>query len=368
MTQQAGAQPPATGRESDPAITERLVTSTIGTLELFSIHLGYALGLYDSLAQGPVTYPELAARASIAPRYACEWLEQQAVAGLVAASTDESPEQRTYELPAAHHAALLDPTDPAHVGPLADMIAGIAGVLDQLPAAFRTGNGVPYSDYGAAFRHGQGAINRPTIVHDLPVWLAEISQVTNPLQGTVIGRVADVGCGQGWSTIALAEALPQAFIDGYDSDPASIDEARRHAADAGVHDRVSFHVGDAADSTALAGPYDLVLILEALHDMARPVEALREARAALATNGVLLLVDERVTERFTAPGNDVERLMYGWSVNHCLPAALAESPSAGLGTALRPDTVLRLADQAGFTSTDELPIHHDFFRLYLMSD
>ena len=165
MTQQA-INPPAT--EGDPLLTERIVSSTIGTLELFTVHLGRALGLYDSLTQGPVTFPELAARAGIAPRYAREWLEQQAAAGLVAASTDESPEGRTYELPAAHQAVLLDPTDPAHVGPLADMVAGIAGVLDRLPAAFRTGDGVPYADYGAAFRHGQGAINRPTFVRDLP--------------------------------------------------------------------------------------------------------------------------------------------------------------------------------------------------------
>ena len=365
MTQQA-IDPPAT--EGDPLLTERIVSSTIGTLELFTVHLGRALGLYDSLTQGPVTFPELAARAGIAPRYAREWLEQQAAAGLVAASTDESPEGRTYELPAAHQAVLLDPTDPAHVGPLADMVAGIAGVLDRLPAAFRTGDGVPYADYGAAFRHGQGAINRPTFVRDLPAWLAELSQVTGRLASTAVARVADLGCGIGWSTIALAEALPWAFIDGYDSDLASIHEARLNAADAGVGDRVSFHVVDASDSTALADPYDLVLIFEALHDMARPVEVLRAARSALGIGGVVLVVDERVAERFTAPGDDVERLMWGWSVNHCLPAALAEAPSAALGTVLRPATVHHLASQAGFASTQELPPRHDFFRLYLMSD
>ena len=362
------APPPDGTLAADEALAERLVTSTIGALELFSIHIGRTLGLYDLLDRGPVTAAKLADRAGIAPRYAREWLGQQAVAGLLDASEGDREDSRTYRIPAQHRGVLLEPTDLAHAAPLADMIAGIAGVLDRLPAAFRTGDGVPYADYGPAFRHGQGAVNRPVFAHDLPRWLRELTAVPDRLDGTAVGRIADVGCGVGWSTIALAEALPAAFVDGYDSDAASIQEARRHAADAGVGDRVSFHVADAAGATALAGPYDLVLIFEALHDMARPVEALREARAALGADGVVVVADERVAERFTAPGDEVERLMWGWSITHCLPTSLAESPSAALGTALRPASVHRLARRAGFASSRELPVEHAFFRLYLMTD
>jgi hypothetical protein len=106
------------------------------------------------------------------------------------------------------------------------------------------------------------------------------------------------------------------------------------------------------------------VILEALHDLARPVEALRAARVALAGRGTLLVVDERVADSFAAPGDEVERMMFGWSVTHCLPTQLIEQPSAALGTALRADSVRELAAEAGFTRFEVLPVDNDFFRLY----
>jgi hypothetical protein len=120
------------------------------------------------------------------------------------------------------------------------------------------------------------------------------------------------------------------------------------------------------DATAVRdrGPYDLVLVLETLHDLPHPVETLDAVRASLAPDGTALVVDERVAETFSAPGDEVERMMYGWSVTHCLPTQMVEQPSAALGTVLRADTVRELAAQAGFASVDVLPVENDFFRLY----
>ncbi|WP_051796545.1 class I SAM-dependent methyltransferase [Kibdelosporangium aridum] len=172
-------------------------------------------------------------------------------------------------------------------------------------------------------------------------------------------RIADVGCGEGWSTIALARRYPNATVIGYDLDEASVEAARANAKAAEV-DAVFEH----ADAAAVPGGFDAALVFEALHDFARPVEVLGALRSALADGGTLLVVDERVAESFTAPGDQVERLMYGWSVTHCLPAALAEQPSAGLGTVLRPATVRELASKAGFDHCTEVPVENDFFRLY----
>jgi 2-polyprenyl-3-methyl-5-hydroxy-6-metoxy-1,4-benzoquinol methylase len=351
------------------ALVERLFGATIGALELFSVYLGVELGLYAALEQSDdLSSGELAARAGIDGRYTREWLEQQAVAGLLEVEDAAAEAQtRRYRLPAEHAHALCHTGDPAHVAPFAHMIAGIGSVIARVADAYRTGDGVPYQAYGQAFRHGQGQINRPVFTRELPSdWLAAMPDVMARLEAAGRPRVADVGCGQGWSTLAIAKAFPNAWVDGIDADAGSIADSRAHAADAGLDGRVRFLEADAAELSN-EGPYELVLLLEALHDLARPAEALAAARAALAEGGTLLVVDERVADTFTAPGDEVERMMFGWSVTHCLPTQMVDQPSAALGTALRSDTVRELAAEAGFARVEVLPVHNDFFRLYRLN-
>jgi ubiquinone/menaquinone biosynthesis C-methylase UbiE len=348
------------------ALVERLFGATIGALELFSVYLGVELGLYDVLEDNTkLNAGELAKHAGIDERYALEWLEQQAVAGLIEVDNVKAdPSERGYTLSADHAQVLNHAGHAAHVAPFAHMIAGIGGVIARVAEAYRSGDGVPYELYGPAFRHGQGHINRSAFTHELPSeWLAAMPDVVAKLEAAGRPRVADVGCGQGWSAIALAKAFPNAWVDGVDLDPGSIQDSRRHAAEAGLDGRVRFVEADAAE-LAGEGPYELVLILESLHDMARPVEALQASRAALAAGGTLLVADERVADTFTAPGDEVERMMFGWSVTHCLPTQMVEQPSAALGTAMRSHTVRQLAAEAGFARVEVLPVANDFFRLY----
>lgn len=352
--------------ERRDALVERLFTATVGALELFGVHLGQRLGLYTRLAEsGPVTAPEFAATTGLDERYLREWLEQQAVAGLL--DVDDcaaAPDERRFSLPAAHVPVLADAADPSHVAPFAPLLVGIAGALPAVVEAFRTGVGVPYADYGPDMRDGQAAINRPGFSTEMARWLAALPGVHERLDAGA-ARVADLGCGYGWSSLAIARAYRGISVDGIDLDEASIAAAQARAGEPDVAGRLTFAVRDAS-ALAAAGPYDLVTIFEALHDMSRPVDVLAAAREALTPGGAVLVVDERVADAFTAPGDAVERMMYGWSVTHCLPASRAEQPSAALGTALRPGTVVALASQAGFSSTDVLPIENDFFRFYLL--
>ena len=348
------------------ALTERLFEATLGALELHSVHLGWRLGLYRVLADsGPLTSAELASRAGIDERYAREWLEQQAVAGFLdVAHVAEDGSKRQYALSAEHAEVLAEPECSAYVAPFAPMLVGIAAAMPSVVEAYRSGEGVPYPLYGTDFRDGQGAINRPAYVHELAGWLAAIPGLHERLASSDNpARVADLGCGQGWSTQALAAAYPHATVEGHDADEASVLDARGYVDDRDMTSRVSFAVGDASGLTARA--YDLVCIFEALHDMAQPVAVLADVRRALQPSGCVLVADERVADSFTAPGDQVERMMYGWSVSHCLPASRAEQPSAALGTVLRASTVVELSAAAGFASCDVLPIDNDFFRFYL---
>ncbi|WP_243708436.1 methyltransferase domain-containing protein [Actinomadura sp. GC306] len=145
-------------------------------------------------------------------------------------------------------------------------------------------------------------------------------------------------------------------------DKASVDEASTHAAEQGLADRVTFALGDAAEP--VSGRYDLVCVFEALHDIADPVAALRSARDALVPGGAVLIGDEKVADHFTADGDLLERLNYGFSVLHCLPATRAEGATVEAGTVLRPGTVRSYAAEAGYGGFTDLPVDHDLWRFY----
>lgn len=345
-------------------ITERLMADSVTALETISIALGVRLGLYEALAGGPADAHGLAEATGVHPRYAREWLEQQAASGIltVAGEDGEDPYARAFALPADAAEALLDADSPYYAGALPGFVASVAEVLPQVAAAFGTGGGVPYAAYGEGTRHGIGGLNRPAFRAGVADWVAALPDVAARLSGGR-GRVLDLGCGTGWSSIALAEAFPEAGVHGVDLDEASIEEASERAAEHDLAGRVTFAHGDAAKPAA-SGAYDLVCVFEALHDMADPVAALRSAREALAPGGAVLIGDEKVAERFTAPGDLLERMNYAFSVLHCLPATRAEGAAVEAGTVLRPGTVRAYAAAAGYKNCAELPIDHDLWRFY----
>src|SRR5919106_1402606 len=247
---------------------------------------------------------------------------------------------------------------------LARFTAGSLSTMPQLLDAFRTGAGVPYRDFGADGREGQADTNRTQFVNFLGTeWLPAVRDVHERLHADPAAQVADIACGAGWSSIALARAYPKVQVDGFDLDEGSIAQAKANAQAEGLSDRVSFQVRDAADPE-LSGRYDLAIAIECIHDMSRPVQALRAMRSMVGNDGVVLVVDERVGEDFTAPSDEIERLMYGFSILHCLPVGMAEQPSAGTGTVMRPATLRRYATEAGFSEIEILPIENDMWRFY----
>jgi alanine-alpha-ketoisovalerate/valine-pyruvate aminotransferase len=129
---------------------------------------------------------------------------------------------------------------------------------------------------------------------------------------------------------------------------------------------VHFQVRDVGDP-ALAGKYDLVTAFECVHDLSNPVGALRMMRQLAGENGTVLIVDERVGDTFTATGYDVEWMMYGWSILHCLPVGMVGTPAVGTGTVMRTDTLRKYATEAGFSNVEVLPIENFFFRFYRLT-
>jgi 2-polyprenyl-3-methyl-5-hydroxy-6-metoxy-1,4-benzoquinol methylase len=348
------------------AFAERVFEAGIGAFELVTMYIGHRLDLYGTLQQaGQATPGELARAAGIDARYAREWLEQQATAGVievVADGIDGDPDARVFTLPAAHAAVLTDPDSLAYMAPFGDMIVSAGQVADEVVRVYRDGGGISFGGYGDHLRDAQSAMNRPHFLNLLATeWLPAMPDVVERLQSQPPALVADVGCGCGWSSIALARAFPHVRVHGFDLDEASIADARRNAAAEGVADRVTFEVRDAA--TAAPGAYDLVCMFEALHDTARPVDVLAALRAMAGPDGTVFVMDERTTDELT-PGDQLERFLYSASVVHCLPVGRSGEHEHATGTVLRTATMRALADRAGFRSVEVLPVDHDFWRFY----
>jgi SAM-dependent methyltransferase len=339
-----------------------MVGSLIGTAELMNVYLGDRLGLYAPLAGAWLTSAELSVRAGIAERYAREWLEEQAVAGFL--DVDDATADaavRRYGLSSDHAAVLLDRDAPTYMAAWARMFVAAAQQLPALMDAYRGGGGVNWRAYGPDMSEGQEYGNRPSYINALAGWFASIADVHERLSAGA--RMADIGCGGGWSSISLARAYPNLSVDGFDLDEPAVERARRNAEAEGVADRVRFHAVDPSEADH-GDPYDLVTAFECIHDMPHPVPVLRTMRSMAGADGNVIVMDENVRAEFVAPGDDVERLMYGFSTLVCLPDGMSHPDSVGTGTVMRPSVFEAYATQAGFEVVEILPIDAGFWRFY----
>jgi len=362
--------PTSDASRTPDALVARLFEANLGMFDVMAVYLGDRLGLYRALDDGePATSGELASRAGIDERYAREWLEQQAVTGLL--DVDDAAgaaDRRRYTLPGAYRDALLDPDSPYSISPLGRSLVACAKVMPLLLEAYRTGGGVEWAAYGPDMIEAQGDFNRPWLVNSFGTEiLPAIPSIHERLTADSPARVADVACGVGWAAIAIALAYPSVRVDGFDLDESSIGLARANAARLGVADRVSFQVADGA-SIGEAGAFDLAVIIESVHDMARPVDVLAAVRRLLRPGGTLLIADEKTEDHFTPGAGEAERLYFGYSLFACLPAVMTERPTAAIGTAIRAETMRRLGLEAGFGSVERLDEPAlDMLRFYLLT-
>lgn len=372
---QVGA-PPSSGTPSDlmiaplpdaPAevIAERLMAATLGGMEMMAVHLGGRLGWYRALAEhGPLTSGELARLTGTAERYAREWLEHQAASGYLDVHHDGVDAMaRSYRIHAGAVEVFTDVDSLNHVAPMSGMFAAVGRVTDRLVEAYRSGGGVSWEELGSDARQAQAALNRPLFLHQLT---QEIFPGIPELHSRLLAgtRVADIGCGEGWSAIGVAQGYRDVRVDGVDIDGASIDAATRHAWSSGVGERVSFIRQDAAELGDASGRYGVVSAFECVHDMPDPVAVLTAMRRIAAPDAFVLVMDERTGESFAAPAEPIERLLYGFSLLVCLPDGLSAEQSVGTGTVMRPGTLERYAIDAGYSAVEVLPVEHEMFRFY----
>ena len=307
------------------AFMERMLGDLGGAFSVALVRIGDRLGLYRALRdRGPLTVEGLAETAGIAPRYAREWLSQQAASGYLAYHSAD----RTFELPPEQALVFAEPDSPVYLQGAFDLAAAMIENQAPVEAAFRTGAGVGWGDQAGCLFCAVGRFFRPAYHNQLlSSWLPALDGVTARLQAG--GRVADVGCGHGFSTIMMAKAYPASHFTGYDFHEGSIEQARRHAAEHGVSGNTDFAVATAGDFPAR--DLDLVTFFDCLHDMGDPVGAAAHVRRALKADGTWMVVEPQAADRLEDNLNPIGRMSYAGSTMVCVPTSLAQPVGLALG-------------------------------------
>jgi SAM-dependent methyltransferase len=305
-----------------------------------SVVLGDRLGLYRALADGPCTPAELARRTGTDERYVTEWCRGQAAGGYV------TYDQGTYSLTEEQAFALTDPDGPVYLPGAFQLALGALKAEDRIEESFRTGAGMGWHEHDTDVFVGCERFFRPGYLANLTsAWIPALDGVEAKLRAGA--KVADIGCGHGASTLLMAEAFPSSTFTGSDYHEGSIEAARKHAAEAGVADRVSFEVASA--QTFAGTGYDLVATFDCLHDMGDPVGAARHVREALTGDGTWLVVEPAAGDDVSDNLNPVGRLYYSFSTLLCVPNALSQQGGYSLGAQAGEAAIRGVATEAGFT-------------------
>jgi 2-polyprenyl-3-methyl-5-hydroxy-6-metoxy-1,4-benzoquinol methylase len=323
-------------------------------IHLATVVLGDRLGLWRALAEGgPQTPDDLARRTGYQPRLVREWLRAQAVSDFAA----HDPDAGTYWLTPVQRACLADEDSPAFVAGGTASVTAMHRSIDRVAEVFAGRDVLPWEEHDHTLFSGVARGFLPHYrTHLAGSWIPALDGIERRLQAG--GRVADLGCGLGMTTLVIAEAYPQATVAGFDSHELSIEQARRAAADRGVADRVTFEVADAADLPG-AG-YDLVVIANALHEMGDPVAVCRRVRDALADGGALMLIEPVAADTDADNRTPVGRNFASASTMVCLPSAISQGGDWHLGAQAPDAEFAAVAAAAGLTRTRrvaETPLH-----------
>jgi SAM-dependent methyltransferase len=332
--------------ELDEAALEAFVGRVIGDLgaamHLPLVALGDRLGLYRAMAEaGPVTSAELAERTGCAERYLREWLAAQAASGYAA----YDPDGERFWLTPEQAVALADEDHPAFVAGGSLVVTAAGSIVERLEQAFKTGEGVGWHEHDPMLFVGTERFFRPGYIGNLlTTWLPALDGVEDKLRAG--GRVADIGCGFGASTILIGSGFPAADVTGFDYHAPSIEAARSRARDAGV-ETIRFEVATSDDYPGTG--YDLIAFFDCFHDLGDPPAAARHAREALADDGTVMLVEPLAADRLEDNLNPLGRAFYSASTLVCTPASLAQEGHVALGAQAGESRLRAILEAAGFS-------------------
>jgi 2-polyprenyl-3-methyl-5-hydroxy-6-metoxy-1,4-benzoquinol methylase len=325
------------------ALVGKMLDDLGGAFSVPTVRIGFRLGLFRSLqAHGPATAAELAGRLGLAERYVREWALAQASNGYI--TFDDAGQ--LFSLSPEQAMIFAHEDSPLYLAGAFDLAASMIEGEAQVEAGFRTGAGVAWGESSGCLFCAVGAFFRPGYVNGIvQSWLPAIEGMLPRLEAGA--KVADIGCGVGFSTLLMAEAFPNSRFVGYDFHAPSIEQANGHAAAHGLDDRVSFEAVAAKEIEE--GDFDLITMFDCLHDMGDPRGCARHVRSILKKDGAWMIVEPIAgNEPGANVGNPVSRLFYNASTMICVPTSLAQEVGEALGAQAGEAKLTEVLAGAGF--------------------
>ena len=315
-----------------------------GAFSVPTVRLGFRLGLFEALGNGgPATSSQLAERAGgLTERYVREWALAQAANGYI----DYDPAKEAFSLSPEQAMVFVAKDSPVYLAGAFDLAAAMIEGEPKVENAFRTGDGVRWGDSAGCLFCATGAFFRPGYVNNIvQSWLPALEGVEDKLKSGA--KVADIGCGVGFSTLLMAKAFPNSRFVGFDFHEPSVQEARRHAKAHGLSERVSFEAASVKEIEETG--FDLITAFDCLHDMGDPRGCARHMRQILKDDGTWMIVEPIAGDRPADNLNPIGRLYYNASTMICVPTSLDQEVGEGLGAQAGEEKLSEVIRQGGFT-------------------
>jgi len=315
-----------------------------GAFSVPTTRIGFRLGLFDALQKaGPVTAEDLAARAGgLASRYVREWALAQAANGFI----EFDPTHQTFSMTPEQVMIFVKKDSPVYLAGAFDLVAAMIEGESKVEEVFRLGTGVRWGDSAGCLFCATGAFFRPSYVNNIvQTWIPSLDGVQDKLRAGA--KVADIGCGVGFSTLLMAQAFPSSHFVGFDFHESSILEARRHAKTHAVDERVRFEIAKAKEITE--GGFDLVTMYDCLHDMGDPRGCASHVSKILKNGGTWMIVEPIAGDKPEQNMNPVGRLYYNASTMICVPTSLDQEVGEGLGAQAGEAKLTEIISRGGFS-------------------
>jgi SAM-dependent methyltransferase len=323
-------------------------------------YIGDQLGLFKAMADAdPMTSADLASKTKLNERYVREWLRAMVAAEYI----DYRPLTDQYWMSKEQAFVLANEDSPMFVGGGFQFTTPSLWNVPKIVEAFRNGGGISYSEMSeeipVAIERFFGPSYRNLLAKE---WLKTLPGLMPKLEQGA--NIADVGCGCGQSSVAMAKAFPNSRVVAIDYHGPSIERGRRLAS-ANQLKNLEF-INAPADQFPQDRKYDLICSFDCIHDMVNPRATLRTIRDALASDGVYLWSEPNAYASAYRNRNPIGRAFHAISPLHCMTVSLAHD-GEGLGTVIGEEGARALAEEAGFTHFEKLPIQHPLNQFFALA-